>query len=90
MGSVPGHLPPDVAKVWAELAPTASRTGPDFEAYCGQIARLRDAQRRIGSEGLITADEKGRPIPHPALEVERKAQAEVRAWGTTFFRRQRT
>ena len=90
MGSVPGHLPDDVAAVWSELVGESSRTGPEFEAYCAQVARLRDAQARISREGLVVADEKGRPVPHPALEIERRAQVEVRAWGTQFSRRRRS
>lgn len=84
MASAPEHLPEDVAAVWLELH-ADRRSGPDFEAYCGQVARLRDAQRRISGEGIVVADEKGRPVPHPALEVERKAQAEVRAWSSRFI-----
>lgn len=84
MGSVPGHLPEDVAAVWSELVGESSRTGPEFEAYCAQVARLRDAQARISREGLVVADEKGRPVPHPALEIERRAQVEIRTWGDIF------
>lgn len=51
-----------------------------LEAYATTIARLRDARRRIDSEGLVVADEKGRPIPHPALAIEKMLNAEVRAW----------
>ena len=77
--SAPDHLPGDVRAVWLELADDFG-SGPGFEAFCGQVARLRDAQRRISREGLVTADAKGNPIPHPALAIETKAQAEVRAW----------
>lgn len=80
----PAHLPDDVRKVWAELAHDSPRLGPDFEAYCGQVARLRDAQRRISSEGAIVADAKGTPMPHPALAIEKQAQAELRAWAGKF------
>ena len=90
MVSVPGHLPDDVAAVWSELVGESPRTGPDFEAYCAQVARLRDAQARMSREGLVVADEKGRPVPHPALEIERRAQVEVRAWNGQFSRRRRS
>lgn len=83
MASAPAHLPEDVAVVWVELH-AGAYTGPDFEAYCGQVARLRDAQGRVSREGLVVADEKGRPVPHPALAVEREAQREVRAWAGRF------
>ena len=76
----PAHLPADIAAVWQELLEPGESTTPGFEAYCGQVARLRDAQTRISAEGLVVADEKGRPVPHPALEIERRAQIEVRAW----------
>lgn len=84
MGLAPEHLPSDVATVWLELAPHVRNQGPGFEAYCAQVARLRDAQRRISAEGLIVADAKGNPVPHPALGIERDAQKEIRAWGDQF------
>lgn len=76
---VPAHLPDDVAVVYAEMLATY-QPGPDLESFAGQVARLRDAQQRISEEGLIVVDGKGVPIAHPALTVERQAQAEVRAW----------
>jgi phage terminase small subunit len=86
--TVPDHLPSDVAAVWSELvavhADPSRVEGPEFEAFCGQVARLRDAQGRISAEGLVVADEKGRPVPHPALAIEKQAQAEIRAWGDRF------
>lgn len=63
--------------------------GPDLEAYCGQVSRLRDAQARIAKEGLIVADGKGQPVPHPALAVEKSAQAEIRSWGNAFKKSRR-
>ena len=63
--------------------------GPDLEAYCGQVARLRDAQARLAAEGSIIADPKGVPIPHPAIAIERAAQDEIRKWGNAFKPRRR-
>ncbi len=82
-------LPSDIAAVWAEVVkaygPGSEKImGPALEAYCGQVVRLRDAQRRIAVEGLVVADSKGQPIPHPALAIERVAQDEIRKWGETF------
>ena len=88
MGSAPAHLPEDVGRVWVELH-AGRHSGPDFEAYCGQVARLRDAQERISREGLVVADAKGQPVPHPALVIERQAQVEVRAWQGRFTKRSR-
>ena len=58
--------------------------GPDLEAYCVQVSRMRDAQSRIDREGLVVADVKGNPVPHPALAIEKAAQIEVRAWSERF------
>jgi len=85
----PDSCPSDVAQVWREVVAAygagAERiVGSALEAYCGQVARLREAQRRLRAEGMVIADPKGAPIPHPALAVERQAQAEIRAWGSRF------
>lgn len=86
----PADLPEDVDAVWDQViavfgdADTASVEGPALQAYCGQVARLRDAQRRIAAEGLVIADPKGNPIPHPAIAIEKAAQVEIRAWGDKF------
>lgn len=85
----PAHLPESEAAIWSEIVRSwgadADRVvGPELEAYCGQVARLREAQRRIAVEGLVTADPKGFPIPHPAIAIEKSAQAEIRAWGDRF------
>jgi hypothetical protein len=45
---------------------------------------MRDAQSRIDREGLVVADVKGNPVPHPALAIEKAAQIEVRAWSERF------
>lgn len=58
--------------------------GPDLEAYCGQVALVRDSSARIAAEGTVIADPKGNPIPHPCVEIGRRAQAEVRAWAGRF------
>ena len=85
LGSAPpSHLPGDVSAVWVEFVDRSKNVGAEFEAWCGQVARLRDAQHRLASEGLVVADAKGSPIPHPALIIERQAQVELRAWGSKF------
>lgn len=79
--------------MWAEITgahhdPTTI-VGPDLEAYCVQVARMRDAQARIDKDGLIVRDDKGRPAAHPAILLEKQAQQEVRAWGDRFRPRRR-
>lgn len=85
MSASPEHLSPEARAVWdAVVAKKPGCEGPDLEAYSVQVARMRDAQARIDREGLIVADAKGNPIPHPALAVEKVANAEVRAWSERF------
>lgn len=92
--TAPVGLAPDVAAIWVETVteygPGYERiTGPALEAYCGQVSRLREAQRRIAAEGLVVADAKGQPVPHPALSIERGAQEEIRRWGDAFVPKKR-
>lgn len=85
----PDRLSESARAAWEEIAaglPPERQVGvegPALEAYAVQVARMRDAQARIDTEGLIVPDEKGRPVEHPALRVERAAQDEVRAWAST-------
>ena len=83
--SVPEHLSAEARSVWESVvAGKPGCEGPDLEAYCVQVSRMRDAQTRIDREGLVVADAKGNPIPHPALAIEKAAQVEVRAWADRF------
>jgi P27 family predicted phage terminase small subunit len=83
--SAPEHLSPEARAVWAAtVARKPGCEGPDLEAYCVQVSRMRDAQARIDREGIVVADAKGNPIPHPALAIEKSAQVEVRAWSERF------
>lgn len=80
----PAHLPDDVATVWSELASKSPMLGPGFEAFCGQVARCRAAQKSIAEDGLTIEDGAGGRSPNPALDIERRAQAEIRSWGPMF------
>ncbi|NMC35325.1 MAG: P27 family phage terminase small subunit [Veillonellaceae bacterium] len=87
-------MPDGVARVWREVVAAygdgvEAICGPDLEGYCGQVARLRDAQERLARDGLIVSDPKGNPIPHPALAIEKVAQDEIRKWGSQFKPRRR-
>ena len=79
--SVRDLLPESERGVWDDMIAAGAQEGPELEAFVGQVARLREAQRRIAAEGLIIADPKGNPVPHPAIAIEKAAQAEIRAWG---------
>lgn len=74
------ELPPGVRLVKDELLSAGLVEVPGFDAYCGQVAIEREAAQRVAREGIVVADAKGNPVPHPALEIQRKAQAEMRAW----------
>ena len=82
--NAPEGMPEAERKIWQQMVDAGSPEGPDLEAFVGQVARLREAQRRIAVEGLITADPKGYPIPHPAIAIEKSAQEQIRAWGDRF------
>jgi len=71
-----------VEELRQRIGPTASDV--DLEAFASQLARLRDARRRIEAEGMIVADPKGYPVPHPAIAIERAAQQEVRQWSARY------
>ncbi len=73
-------LPASAQAVKDELLAAGFVEIPGFDAYCGQVAIERDAAGRVAAEGIVVADAKGQPVPHPALEIQRKAQAEMRAW----------
>lgn len=87
----PPWLDGDAAAIWTEIIDQhheperLNLTG--LAAYCGQVALERDARKRVAQEGMIVADERGRPEPHPAIAVQLKAQAEIRAWGDAFLGR---
>ena len=78
----PVRLCSEVSAVWDEMAltvrPAIGAIG--MEALCTQICRMRDAGKRIEAEGLVVADPRGNSVPHPAIVVEKAAQAEVRRW----------
>ena len=75
----------EVKARWEAAGADFSRVdGPDLDAYCGQVALVRESADRVSSEGMVIADAKGNPIPHPAVEIGRRAQAEVRAWAGRF------
>ena len=84
MPIVPAHLSDSARAVWVELTEQGVRPAPGFDAYCNQISIERDAAARIAREGIIVSDPKGQPVPHPALDIQRKAQAEVRSWAGKF------
>lgn len=90
----PAHLDEHAAAVWREVVDAhreppndpARIVGHELEAYCAVVATLRDVRARIaiGSEEVIVADERDRPVPHPAFDLMRQLSREMREWGDRF------
>lgn len=82
----PDSLPDSLKPIWAETINQVYQSigAAGLEALCAQIWRMREARQRIDDEGLVVADSRGAPVPHPAIAIERAAQVEVRAWLAKF------
>lgn len=84
----PAALPEAARDVWAEIVATNDLAGTvdrsALEAFCTLVARMREARQRVEEEGMVVTDPRGRVIPHPALEIERRASEQIRAWGDRF------
>lgn len=74
---VPKSLTGAAKEAWPEVCDLDAPVHV-LEALAVQIARLRDARARIDEEGLIIEGDKGKPVEHPALAIERAAQTEIR------------
>lgn len=90
----PKHLSDAAAQAWREIVADLDITAdgieaPGLESYAVAVGRMRDAQSRIDAEGIVVADDKGRPVPHPALAIERAAAAEVKRWLERYRKRPR-
>ena len=77
------QLSPEAQQVYDEALAAAAVAKPSphqlaqLADYATQVARLADARHRINRDGLVVADEKGRPIPHPALAIEQALSKHV-------------
>jgi phage terminase small subunit len=56
----------------------------NLERYAFQLAVARDCEARVFSEGMIIADEKGRPVPHPCIQLLKSANAEIRNYAAIY------
>ena len=73
------------AQLLAEWPPNQPPpTGPVWRAYVGLVARNLEAQERLDTEGLVVADLRGNPIPHPAILIERNTADALRRYGDQF------
>lgn len=76
----PPGLPPEALDVWHAVVPTLQQVGlldavdaVALEGLCVLVARAREARKLLAREGLVTKTDRGTPIVHPALRVERDA-----------------
>lgn len=85
----PAHLSESAAEVWRAVIRDASNptfiAADELAAYCNAVALERDCARRVATEGTIVADERGRPIAHPAVAVGRQAQQDIKGWAEKFL-----
>lgn len=85
----PSHLAEHLIPIWDEfegqISPRIGAAG--LEALCVSVYRLRDAEARITADGMIVSDARGNPAAHPALAIEKQAQADIRQWMSKFTRR---
>lgn len=79
-------LPEHISDIWDEIVQTVDeRIGSaGMEALCGCIHTLREAEERVMVEGIVIGDAKGNPCPHPAIQIAKNCQSEVRAWVKEF------
>lgn len=86
----PAHMTDKIMlSLWGELEtqvrPSIQSSG--LEALCAQVYIVRDAQKRISEEGLVIADARGNPAPHPAIAIQKAASAEIRQWLQKYGRK---
>lgn len=85
----PSRLGSEERRAWrdlvAELGDGAEAASPaGLEAAACQLARMRWARGRIEADGEIVLDARDRPVAHPAIAIEQRAQAELRRWMETL------
>lgn len=78
----PKSLPDYLTSVWEDLVSEVKPNTPDaaVEAIARQIHLMRDAERRITTEGAVVVDAKGNATEHPAIKIQRDAGKELRDW----------
>lgn len=89
----PEEMPENVADVWREIVEAhvdadddsiGRKVGPRMEAFCAITADLRDATKRVSTDGLLVQDARGTAIPHPAIAIKNDASRELARYGDEF------
>jgi phage terminase small subunit len=80
--SRPKNLPEYLRDIWDEIAKEVKPTTPEsaIDAMVRQVYLLRDAERRVSSEGAVVVDARGNATEHPAIKIQRDAGKELREW----------
>lgn len=87
----PMWLGPLAGEIWHELGAQLVDVGSlrtsdllAFEALCEAGAQMRLAGQLLHSQGLVTSGSKGQDVAHPAIQIWRGAQLELRQWCNRF------
>jgi len=67
-------MPTDEAMDRVRASVVAETPLPLVEAMASQVDAMRQARALVDADGVMVRDGKQNPIPHPCLELERKAQ----------------
>lgn len=82
-------LPVDLAAIWQEAQPLVDPETPPaiVEALAIQIQTARQARALVQEHGIVIRDARNNGVEHPALVIERTAQAAIsqilQTWGKT-------
>ena len=78
----PKSLPEYLVPVWEDLISDVKPNTPNaaVEAMARQAHLMRDAERRVSTEGAVVVDAKGNATEHPAIKIQRDAGKELRDW----------
>jgi hypothetical protein len=67
-------VPSDEAVELVRASVVDETPAPLVEAMASQVDAMRQARALVDADGVMVRDGKQNPIPHPCLELERKAQ----------------
>lgn len=85
----PEHLDEQARAKWAEVYPilegradTQQGTLDALAAYCVAWSQWTAADTQVKALGLVVKSPNGFPVENPYLPIARKAQSELRRWGS--------
>src|SRR4051794_37843093 len=79
----PPQLSPEGRRMWRELQAEYQITDAGglaiLGAACEAFDRMREAQKLIAAEGMVSTDRFGQANPHPAVTIERDSRSQLLA-----------